>query len=185
LTAGAAFDAVLLDIRMPGIDGMELARRIRQREARDGLPRCPVVAVTANAFEEDRRACLDAGMDEVLAKPVLIADLGQVLARWLPATSTGATPDPAGSAPTADAAGARTGISRARLDELVDQLQSLIARRLFDAIAALESLREAVRGSTIEVGLDPVATALEALDFARADRALSAWRLQLGPASPG
>jgi CheY-like chemotaxis protein len=187
LEEAGSFDAVLLDVRMPGIDGMEVARRIRQRESREGLARCPVVAVTANAFEEDRRACLDAGMDAVLAKPVLIAELGTTLARWLPG-STNVPPAPqlpAGLPSRTSDEAPISPLPRGLLDEQVAQLQSLIGRRLFDAIGAVESLREAVRGSALEAGLDPVATALEVLDFDLADRALSQWRLRIDPILSG
>jgi len=55
---------------MPGIDGLEAARRIRASEARREAPRTPIVALTANAFAEDRDACLAAGMDGFLVKPL-------------------------------------------------------------------------------------------------------------------
>ncbi len=68
--AGAPYDLVLMDLHMPGLDGLEAARRIRAAEAERGEPRTPIVALTANAFAEDREACLAAGMDGFLVKPL-------------------------------------------------------------------------------------------------------------------
>ncbi|MCX8018727.1 MAG: response regulator, partial [Rhodocyclaceae bacterium] len=59
------FDLVLMDCRLPGMDGWETTRRLRAQGWRG-----PVVALTANATEEDRRACLAAGMDDFLPKPL-------------------------------------------------------------------------------------------------------------------
>ena len=75
----AHFDVLLLDIRMPGLDGTEVARRLRAAEA--VAKRAPVrmIALTANAFDEDRRACLAAGIDEFLTKPVDVSKLAKAL----------------------------------------------------------------------------------------------------------
>ena len=78
------FDLVLLDIRMPVFDGHEVARRIRALEAELDVPPLRIVALTANAFEEDRRACMDSGFDEFLTKPVDFAHLAQVLTGHTP-----------------------------------------------------------------------------------------------------
>ncbi len=64
-----AFDLVLMDVQMPVLDGLQATRIIRQREQAKGS-RTPIIALTAHALESDRRLCLDAGMDEHLAKPV-------------------------------------------------------------------------------------------------------------------
>ena len=76
-----AFDTLLLDIRMPGLDGTEVARRVRDAEREAGHMPVHMIALTANAFDEDRLACLAAGMDEFLTKPVDIARLAQVLTK--------------------------------------------------------------------------------------------------------
>ena len=74
-------DLVLMDCQMPVLDGYEATRRLRARER--GASRLPVIAMTANAMEGDRQKCLDAGMDDHLAKPVQKEALRAMLAKWL------------------------------------------------------------------------------------------------------
>ena len=74
------FDAVLLDSEMPGLDGRETCRRLRQSET--GGRRVPVIAVTAHTRTEEQEACLAAGMDDFLVKPFQAADLAAMLDRW-------------------------------------------------------------------------------------------------------
>jgi len=187
------FDLILMDVRMPGMDGLATTRRIREHEARLGHPRCPIVAVTANAFSEDRLACLEAGMDDVLAKPVLIDDLESLLARWLPAApqagnmqaaqvAAGNPVEPVG--PNMQAQEPPSGAAREQLAALAERLRPLIAQRLFDAVGACDELRMAARGTALAEGLDALALALDALDFAGAERALVDWtrRLDAAPA---
>ena len=76
-----AYDLVLMDIQMPELDGLQAARAMR---AIASLRRTPIVAMTANAFGEDRAACLAAGMDDHVAKPVDPEALYATLLRWLP-----------------------------------------------------------------------------------------------------
>ncbi|KQN52979.1 histidine kinase [Pseudomonas sp. Leaf48] len=74
------FEAILMDCRLPIIDGYEATRQIRQ------LPGCsdvPIIALTANALQGDREACLSVGMNDYLAKPFKRTDLQQILQRWV------------------------------------------------------------------------------------------------------
>jgi two-component system sensor histidine kinase BarA len=76
------FDLVLMDWQMPHMDGMEATRRLRAGQAGELNRTVPVVALTANAFAEDRSACLAAGMNDFVTKPVLAAHLVAVAERW-------------------------------------------------------------------------------------------------------
>jgi CheY-like chemotaxis protein len=77
--AGAPFDLVLMDLHMPGMDGIEAARRMRAAET-DGR-RTPIVALSADAFPESRGACLAAGMDGFVTKPLDRERLAAALAQ--------------------------------------------------------------------------------------------------------
>ena len=72
---------MFMDCQMPNMDGLTATLRIRDEERQTG-EHLPIVAMTANAFSEDREACLAAGMDDYLAKPVKLADLRGVIDRW-------------------------------------------------------------------------------------------------------
>jgi CheY-like chemotaxis protein/HPt (histidine-containing phosphotransfer) domain-containing protein len=85
------FDAVLLDVQMPVMDGLEAAQAIR---ALPGGERLPLIAMTAHAMAGDRERFLAAGMNDYVAKPIEEAQLVQVLARWLLAAKPVAAPDP-------------------------------------------------------------------------------------------
>jgi CheY-like chemotaxis protein len=93
----AVFDVVLMDVQMPELDGLETTRRIRRELPPESQPY--IIAVTAAAFPEDRMRCLEAGMNDYLAKPVDLAELTNALRRARPPIALQAGPDvPATSA---------------------------------------------------------------------------------------
>jgi CheY-like chemotaxis protein len=81
--ADAPPDLVLMDIQMPGMDGLECARRIRAQQREGKLPNFPILALTAHALDADVAASMDAGMDEHLTKPLDFVALRTRLQRWL------------------------------------------------------------------------------------------------------
>jgi CheY-like chemotaxis protein len=77
------YDLVLMDCEMPGMDGYETARRIRQKETGVLNPQIPIIAVTAHALQGDRENCLKAGMNDYLSKPIEPNLLARALHEWL------------------------------------------------------------------------------------------------------
>ena len=75
------YDIILMDVQMPTMDGYEATKLIR--ELKNGVQNIPIIAMTANAFEEDRRAALEAGMNEHIAKPIDVRKLKETLSRFL------------------------------------------------------------------------------------------------------
>lgn len=99
------YDLVLMDMQMPEMDGLEAAQAVR---AEPSFTHLPIVAMTANAFDEDRSACLAVGMNDFVAKPVVPAVLYAKLLQWLPRSSSqqdrsAVKNDPLPTTPTLDA----------------------------------------------------------------------------------
>lgn len=135
---GGRFDIVFLDVQMPGMDGLEVCRRLHEQLA-DTCP--PVVALTAHAFPHEREQFLAAGMDECLTKPVSGSHLASCLGRWLPGppvlschaprTHSGCAPTPPRPAIDRDAcvrlAGGRPALARQLVRALIDTLPESLA----------------------------------------------------------
>jgi CheY-like chemotaxis protein len=97
-----AFDLVLMDVQMPVMDGLTATRKIREREA-GGSSRVPIIALTAHAMESDRIACLEAGMDGYLSKPIRVAELRDAVNRWSPGSLSASEPGSKGTGDARDA----------------------------------------------------------------------------------
>jgi len=76
------YDLIFMDCQMPVIDGIEATRIIRKNEKDEGRERTPIIALTANALQADRRACLEVGMDDFLIKPIRIRTLSEIFERF-------------------------------------------------------------------------------------------------------
>ncbi len=130
---GEAPDAVLMDLQMPVMDGYTATQEIRLWEAQHGQLRVPIVALTADAYEEDHQRCLAVGMDDFLTKPINTAALRQTLGKWLVLTNP-ATPG------VADADDSYKAVDRAALVILVSEVMPLLAQHKFDAIAKVKAM---------------------------------------------
>jgi CheY-like chemotaxis protein len=87
----ADYDLVLMDVRMPEMDGLQATQLIRDMTDKQELP---ILAMTANIFEDDRRACLEAGMNDFVAKPVVPERLFAKIVKWLPDIQPNESKDP-------------------------------------------------------------------------------------------
>jgi len=83
ITQGECPDLILMDLHMPVMDGYSATEQIRQWEHDNHRPRLPIIALTADAYEEDHQRCLAVGMDDFLTKPIELAALKSTLHKWL------------------------------------------------------------------------------------------------------
>ena len=155
---GAPYDLILMDLHMPVFSGYEVTRQIRQWESKLARPNLPIVALTADAFTEDRMHCKEAGMDDVLTKPIELSALHAMLSRWLPerATDVAQTMVPKGNA---------VAIDRAQVQELLNEALPLLALNEFSAIAVFRRLQETVSGAPLAENLDNTAAHLRDFRF--------------------
>ena len=165
--AGERPDLVLMDIQMPVMDGFDATRLIRQREATEGHSRLPIIALTADAFEDDRQHCLDAGMDDFLAKPVELKALCSVLMQRLqqhPEGGAGIAVDSSGEACWIDAAG---------LNSLISEIDGMLRDNKFDAIGRFRELQIMLKGHPVAAEIQELSGLVNTFRF---DAALAGLR---------
>lgn len=165
--AGERPDLVLMDIQMPVMDGFDATRVIRQREAAEGRSRLPIIALTADAFEDDRQHCLDAGMDDFLAKPVVLKALRNVLTQRL-------LRHPKGIAGIDIASTVEAGqIDAVGHDALISEIEGLLRENKFDAIGRFRELQIMLKGHPVAAEIQELSGLVNTFRF---DAALAGLR---------
>jgi CheY-like chemotaxis protein/HPt (histidine-containing phosphotransfer) domain-containing protein len=180
------FDLVLMDVQMPELDGLEATRMIRSREQRSG-GHLPIVAMTAHAMRGDREACLSAGMDGYVAKPVRMQELYDVLESLFAEDQRGDSDGRAHHPPCSEPAPADRGTESPvdwlaafetvqgdaeLLNELIDAFRGEAAERLRDMEAAfaaedlktLERSAHGLKGAMRSLGVKRAADVAERLE---------------------
>lgn len=116
-----AWDVVLMDCQMPEMDGYAATRYWRRTELIEGRTRLPILALTAHAMADDRKRCLDAGMDDYLTKPVRLDALRAVLSRYAPGIAGGSEPVVVEPVPVESAVAEQNGIKQIDTDTVVSK----------------------------------------------------------------
>jgi PAS domain S-box-containing protein len=150
ILGSSSYDAILMDVQMPRMDGYTTTRRLRELEAAHGT-RVPVIAMTAAAVEGERERCLEAGMDDFLTKPVDPAALGDVLARWLDPQSPVSPARPRPSESPVSSSSPVDGLDLERLEMLRDldpgnttYLDRAIGNFMANSRSAVDTIRDAI-----------------------------------------
>jgi two-component system, NarL family, sensor histidine kinase BarA len=159
LAGHTPFDLVLMDIRMPGMDGVETTRALRALG--DDWAHCPVIAVTAHALEDDRRDLLAAGLQGVLIKPVNGGELEAMLRRHLAAVPRPASAPPGIPDAAEPAAGGELAVVDLALGTRLANGSEPLARELLEQLAeslpdSAAAIREALASQDEEALLDAV-----------------------------
>jgi len=182
-----SYDLVLMDMQMPVMDGLAATRAIRQNSRFKNLP---IIAMTANVMAGDREKCLEAGMNDHLAKPIEPDKLFEVLLRWIPTRHTTSTvpaaslvtvqKPPADSLPLkipgidTQSALKRTGGDRQRYESLLRRFadsQAGAVEEIRTALRALDSataqrIAHSLKGAAGNLGVNALASAADSVEFA-------------------
>ena len=145
IMSGETPDVILMDLQMPVMDGYVATENIRRWQQVNGKSRSPIIALTADAFEEDRQHCLSVGMDGFITKPIEFDVMTAMLGKWLAV------------APSACAVGAavvKKTVDRARVVALVAEIIPLLVENKFNAIGRYQELREALAGTDVPSDID-------------------------------
>jgi HPt (histidine-containing phosphotransfer) domain-containing protein len=149
-----------MDMQMPVMGGLEATRRFREQESG---PRTPVVAMTANAMEADRDACLAAGMDDFLAKPVRAADLLAVIRRFAPPARENNSFDYAAALASADREILEI-VADPLLDSFPADIAAMRAAIAGGDLATLHRTAHSIKGNSAIFGAAPMIEAARRLE---------------------
>ena len=177
------FDLILMDLSMPEMDGYAATQAIRQHAATAGEPNVPIVALTANVFDEDRQRCYAVGMNDFMSKPIDLALLVQTLVKWLPEQDEALAPaappippsTPAATVPDAPGTLDEAGLA-ARLEHLLPQVEA----HMFDAVLGMQKLSDELAGTAWHDTVSEICTLLNLLDFDQAAARLRQWTATAG-----
>jgi signal transduction histidine kinase/DNA-binding NarL/FixJ family response regulator len=150
-------DLILMDLHMPVMDGYTATERIRQWEVSIQHSPLPIIALTADAYEEDRQHCLAIGMNDFLCKPIALDELKIALARWLPA----------GTAAQAVNPGPKTlkPLDTVAFAALVAELTPLLQDNKFSAIGRFKEIQSLVNGTHLAQEIEALAAMLQEMRF--------------------
>jgi two-component system sensor histidine kinase/response regulator len=165
LHGAVPYDLILMDCQMPGLDGYQASAMIRAAEADARTGRTPIIACTTSALPDERKKCIDAGMDDLIAKPVRPQILQEALARWLRPE----TPDAEGQADELESMRDLFGSSFAELaalyrNDVPKRLEALLAASATDDAEQMAKVAHSLSGSCASIGATRLATLCQALE---------------------
>lgn len=180
VTDAEVIDLVLMDCQMPVMDGYEATRTIRDHELASDKSRLPIVALTGAASEEDMQRCVDAGMDDVLVKPIEYANLHNTLSKWLNKRNVFVpeTPDACGGDATLEEKALAS--DREEVIDLLEELDTLLAKNMFNAISQFNLLQNRLRGHVAAPRFLAVGQLVSEMKFELARSQLEQLRSMLG-----
>lgn len=158
ITQGDQPDLILMDINMPVMDGYTATKRIRQLEMEQTRSRLPIIALTADAFEEDRQHCIAVGMDDFLTKPIALDALKIALGKFLPKD---VTPPLA----TQLAMVMHKPMDSQQFTSLVNEILPLLAQNKFDALSRFKELKTLVTGTDLSQEIEEIDKVLNIFRF--------------------
>ena len=179
LLAQEPIDLTLVDCAMPTMDGYRLAQHIREQDMQLGKrsQSLPIIALSGCVLPEHKQRCLDAGMDDLLLKPVQCEDIRHLLAKWL---GFGAVLASKPQAIAIELQAMPVGEHEAEIISLLDTLELLLAKNMFSAVSEFKQLQKFLAGHSALVHFSLVGELINELQFEQALDKLQQLRRALG-----